>query len=197
MGKASIEDGRFCIRWLKVARPDPEKTCYRVQPAASNPQRPEDKYLRFLGPEQSYLMEILPGDSNEQGALWAKWERILVDTGSIDARPEMNAIIAAPEDFKGKVLMMQGEFLRMLTPESAEFEAYGLGGYREFKLDGVHDDLFIGGARDFLIFATLTSILRRTGELGMDNDIRMTAKLVLPCTQLLCRDWLGCGTRPG
>jgi hypothetical protein len=193
MGTATVEDGRFCLEWQEVIKlgPAERKRCDQVRPDPGKSDFPQDVYLRFSGPERSYRMELRPGDDRELGALWAKWEQILATTGDIDARPRMDAIASAPEEFKDKILMVQGKFLRMLTPKLADFEAYDSGGRGQFKLDGVRDDLFLGDEEDYLIFATLASILRRTGQFGQDTEVTLSAKLVLPCTQLLCRDWLG------
>jgi hypothetical protein len=190
----SVEDGQFCINRPEVVAPDPvrRKVCNQLWPDTGDAEHPQDVYLRFSGLLGSSRIQLLPGDSNEQGALREKWERILATTGHIDARPRIDAIATAPDGFKGKVLMMQGKFLRMLTPDLADFEAYdNQGGDRSFRLEGVRDDLFLGEAEDFLIFATLTTVLRRTGEFGRDTQVTLSAKLVLPCKQLLCRDWLG------
>jgi hypothetical protein len=188
-----VEDGQFCINRPEVVEPDParRKVCNQVRPDIGDAEHPQDVYLRLSGLRGSLRVQLLPDDDNEQGGLWVKWERILATTGHIDARPEIDAIAAGPEEFKGKTLMVQGKFLRMLTPELADFEAYGSGRYRMFRLDGVSDNLFLGEAEDFLIFATLTTVLRRTGEFGRDTQVTLSAKLVLPCKQLLCRDWLG------
>ncbi|HYD04241.1 MAG TPA: hypothetical protein VEC60_00865 [Reyranella sp.] len=194
MGTATAEDGRFCLHWPEVVEPDLVKrnVCYQVSPDPDDSDSPQDVYLSFSGREQSFRMQLLPGDDRELGSLWTKWERIFATTRDIDSRPRMDAIAAAPEKFKGEILMLQGKFLRMVTPEMADFQAYTNSGRQHaFRLDGVRDDLFLGEEEDFLIFATLTAILRRTGEFGRDTQMTLSAKLVLPCTQLLCRDWLG------
>jgi hypothetical protein len=125
-------------------------------------------------------------DPAELASVWTNWEGLQKEAGPIDAFGSMEDIRINPFRFKGKVMLVIGEFKQMIGDGRALFRDNN---YKDMIAEGVSNNLFLDDDETAILIGEFTGTFRMMVE-GSDAFVPvMAVKTARICKERRCREY--------